>query len=121
MLRGLRLMRIRGRALAQLRFKEFSFEQAIGTPMKIVAAAKEAETPRRRGRPGLPDDHYKRIALEYLELFAAGYRRGILDELACRHKRPKQTVRDWVHRARELDYLTKGKQGRAGAKRGHRL
>jgi hypothetical protein len=34
---------------------------------------------------------------------------------------PWQTARDWINRARELGYLTRGKPGRAGAKPGPHL
>lgn len=81
----------------------------------------------KRGRTGYPDDHYRRIALAYLDLLAMGNRRGILNKLAEQETNrlaryvPRETVRTWVRRARELQFLTAGEPGRAGAEPGPRL
>lgn len=129
-LRGLRFEPIRQRALDQLRDlpktlavarAAFGMSEAIASSSDVTRAADDAARAPRRGRPGLPEEHFRRIALVYLELFALGYRRGILEELATREGVPKDTVRDWVHRARTLGFLSAGRQGRAGAEPGPRL
>jgi hypothetical protein len=77
--------------------------------------------PRHKGRRGHPDEHYRDVALAYLGLYTGGVGRGILQALAEPYEVPWQTARDWVARARELEYLTPGKAGRAGAAPGPRL
>jgi hypothetical protein len=75
---------------------------------------------RRRGRR-YPDEHYLTIALLYLDLLSQGGQRNILSRLAEQLEIPKTTARDWVHRARQLQYLTPSRQGRPGAQPGPRL
>jgi hypothetical protein len=75
----------------------------------------------RRGRPGLPDAHYQRIAHAYLALQAQGWSRGLLDELAHQEGRPRETIRDWVHTARKRRFLSTASRGRPGALPGPRL
>src|SRR4029079_17499604 len=86
-----------------------------------------ADQPRRAGRKPLPDALIRHIALEYLALFERGVTRGILVRLAeqeserlGRYVAP-ETVRDWVRRARELEFLSKGVPGKAYAVAGPRL
>lgn len=80
----------------------------------------------RPGRGGYPTDVYEWVATQYLDLLRAGSR-SVLAELARRASerfgRPVSvsTARDWVHRARELGFLTKGSRGRAQAEPGPRL
>jgi hypothetical protein len=79
-----------------------------------------------RGRPALPDEHYEHVARLYLELYGQGVKRGILEEIARRmstpgHPVPRETARDWVKRSRDLEFLSRGRQGRAGAMPGPRL
>jgi hypothetical protein len=75
----------------------------------------------------LPEDLIRRVALEYLALFESGVTRGILDRLAEQESerlgRPvaRETVRDWVRRARELQYPSEGVPGKAYAVAGPRL
>jgi len=85
-----------------------------------IAAEAAAGRPK-RGRPGLGDAHYARIAHAYLQKQAEGHGRGILNALAEQERRPRQTVRDWVAGARKRGFLTPGTQGRAGALPGPRL
>jgi hypothetical protein len=75
---------------------------------------------RRRGRK-YPDSHYRTVALLYLDLLDQGGHRTILIRLAAQLDIPRATARDWVHRARELEYLTRSRQGRPGAQPGPRL
>ena len=75
-----------------------------------------------RGRKGYPDLHYQRIALKAVELFTGG-ERHVVKALAEEEKRPYQTVRDWVRRARseELGFLAPVKQGRSDFRPGPNL
>lgn len=86
---------------------------------RAVVAAGRAEG-RKGGRPALPQAVYRRTAALYLEELSGGIR-GLLDRVAGRLSMemgrpiPRETARDWVHKAREkYDYLTPTKQGRAG-------
>ena len=69
---------------------------------------------RRRGRRGYPDDHYRRIALAYLDLQRQGVARGINQKLAKQESRQPETFRDWLSTATKKGFLSPGKQGRAG-------
>jgi hypothetical protein len=88
--------------------------------VKELAGKLEITSLRRGGRRGFPDDFYRGIAGEYLELQSAGIGRGILLEIAQRGSdrlgRPvaRETARDWVRRATELGYLSPGMSGKAG-------
>ena len=97
----------------------------VGDDEQRARAAEAAERARgaelRRGRKGYPDDHYRRIALAYLDLQSQGVTRGILDRIAEQEGRKRDTIRDWIHQAREREFLTKGTPGRAGAQPGPRL
>lgn len=79
----------------------------------------------KRGRKGYGDEHYRWVALEYLDLQGQG--RGVLRRLADRASdtfgRPVawQTVRDWVAEARRRGFLTQATPGRAGAQPGPNL
>jgi hypothetical protein len=85
---------------------------------EVVKRVRNSEL--RRGRRGFPADFYRGIALEYLALQKKGVSRGIQQQLAKqeskRLRRPVswQSVRDWVHRATELGFLSKGTPGRSG-------
>jgi hypothetical protein len=74
-----------------------------------------------RGPKGYPDDHYRRIALAYLDLQSQGVSRGIVRRIAEDEGRQWQTIRDWLHRATELGFLSRGAQGRAGRTPGPNL
>lgn len=93
------------------------------TRQKLMRLA-DQQPLRLRGRPSLGADHYERIAKAYLDLAHAGgpdgapMARGIIQLLAEQEDRSAEIVRDWVHRARNLGYLTKGQPGRAGAEPG---
>lgn len=98
-------------------------KQTAESAARAAARSQRAQ----RGRPSLPHEHYIWVARTYLALYGAGHRRGIrvrLAELAsARYGRsvPQGTVRDWVHRARELGLLTPGTRGKAGARPGASL
>jgi len=127
-LRGLPLGVIRDRALAGLRGVLLAREAMAADPSwritdKHVEPARravvEAGKPK-RGRPGYPEEHYRRIALRYLELLKLGHR-NVLVVLAAEEGRPRETVRDWVRKATGLGYLAPGKPGRAEARPGPKL
>jgi hypothetical protein len=88
-----------------------------------------ADQPLKRGRSGYPEDHYRRVALIYLELLAEGVHQGILaavgdrmaTEMSESQPRPVQTVRTWIYQARRRGFLTGGERGRAAALPGPRL
>jgi hypothetical protein len=143
-LRGLQVARIRDRAIQKVRAmgtrpihfgSSFDSEPDFPFETPIFAAHIDAEVaPRKKGRKGLGDAHYRKIAMLYLEIYNQGVTKGILKAIAARldeeHAdagtvtRPKTspaTVRDWVNRARELEFLSEGKSGRAGAAPGSRL
>jgi len=82
---------------------------------------------RRGGRPGLGDDHYRRVATVYLEEVIIGVR-GVLQRVADRLSQelgrtvPRETVRDWVSVARhDKGFLGPTKSGRAGVQPGPNL
>jgi hypothetical protein len=78
------------------------------------------QPPKLEGRK-YPDAHYRDVALIYLELLAQGHQRRIAVKLAEQLGITKQAARDWIHRARELGYLTPSQQGRPGGRAGHRI
>ena len=62
------------------------------------------------GARDTPADHYRRIAFEYLALQSQGEGRGIQKKLAEQQDPPRQwqTIRDWLAKATELEFLTPG-------------
>jgi len=88
---------------------------------RLAEAAAVLPRKRRGGRQRYPDDHYRRVALRYLDLQEHGVQRGILVRLAEIEGVPRDTVRDWVHGATKRGFLTPGKQGRAGRDAGPNL
>jgi hypothetical protein len=84
------------------------------------ALARARQPPQRQGSR-YPDSHYRDVAILYLNLLNAGHGRRILQQLAQQLNTRRETARDWVHRARELGYLTNSHQGRPGALPGPRL
>ena len=84
------------------------------------ALQRASRPPVRQGRK-YPDSHYRDIAILYLDLLNHGHAHRILHELAQQLGIRRETARDWVHRARELGYLTGSHHGRAGALPGPRL
>lgn len=132
-LRGLPLATIRDRALAGLEgiLQAREAMEAVGgwnikpdDVERARQAAREARKPR-PGRPGHPNEHYRRIAIRYLELQRV--RRDVLVGLAAEESAregrqiPRETIRDWVRKATERGYLAPGKPGRAEARPGPKL
>lgn len=102
-------------------------------PQRLAAlrrGARLAQTKPRRGRIGYEDTHFRRVALDYLQMYAKTGGRGINGRLAAMYseKHPEtwkglapETVRDWVATARRKGYLTKAVPGRGGAEPGPNL
>jgi hypothetical protein len=129
-LRKIRLGRIRDRALLRFRRREpvyASMERGGWISPDDYGRARELaelsrNQPRKRGRAGYPDDHYRRIAFAYIDdIKEHGNSRGVLDRLAKAEHVQRSTIRDWVKRARELEFLAPTKQGRAAALAGPNL
>lgn len=87
----------------------------------IALVAPDERHQGRGGRPPLGEDHYRRVALECLELYGSGAREGILDEIARRYGRDPRTVADWIRKARHLGFLVPGQPGRLHFAAGPRL
>ena len=99
-----------------------SLRPAPGEPqMALLAAADAAVEVPRRGRRGYGDAFYRTVARQYLRLQEAGWRRGILNELARINDRPRDTVNTWVQEATRRGFLTPGTPGRAGRDPGPNL
>jgi len=116
--------RIRDAVVARAKAEAQLVEIGMGwaAPANPTASAVLAAHDRpRRGRPPLPDSHYAAVAEAYLEICDEGLQSTVLVELARRFNRPRETMRDHVGRARELGYLSRGRQGRPGASPGPRL
>jgi hypothetical protein len=128
---------MRERALRDIRERPELAESAASVGLQLLtadekkavrrAARKATPRQRRRGRPAHPDDHYREVAVAYLDLQREGFGKGILLELANREGRrlgrpvARETARDWVRGARKRGFLTSGHPGRAGAEPGPNL
>lgn len=124
-LRGLPLGRWLAVAHGQLSSEDRwsnTFEStATGRASARRTASAYREVKLERGPRGFPAEHYRRIARAYLKLQEQGVSRGIIRQLAEQEGRPWQTIRDWVHRATELEFLSAGVPGRAGRTAGPKL
>jgi hypothetical protein len=129
-IRGLHPDKIRERALLMLQHKGTAYQgmeragwdlapEEFDQVRRLAEAAREL--PLNRGRKGYPDDHYRRIALAYIDDVRAHGSRGVLARLASAENVSRATIRDWVRRARELGFLAPTKQGRAEATPGPNL
>jgi hypothetical protein len=128
--RGMRLGEIRERAVRRLQARGIAFEamersgwklspEEFEQARKLTQAARQL--PLKRGRKGYPADHYRRIALAYIDDIRAHGSRGVLARLASEEKVERSTIRDWIKRGRELGFLAPTKQGRAEASPGPSL
>lgn len=129
-LRGLHPNKIRERAFLRLQQKGIAHQvmeragwdfspKEFDQVRRLAEAAREL--PLNRGRKGYPADHYRRIALAYIDEARAHGSRGVLARLASAESVSRPTIRDWVKRARELGFLAPTKQGRAEATPGPNL
>jgi hypothetical protein len=109
-------------------------KQGHTLPPEQVARAKRAaaRVPReelRRGRKGYSPDFYRWVAHQYLDLQAKNKGRGIREVIAEEGRKrldrtepvPLDTVKTWLRRARELEFIVFEKQGRVGASAGPKL
>jgi hypothetical protein len=129
-LRGVRLGEIRERAVRRLQERGIAYGALERTGWDLSAeefeqarrlAEAARELPRTRGRKGYPPDHYRRIAIAYIDDIREHGSRGVLDRLARAERFERPTIRDWIKRARELGFLAPTKQGRAEARPGPNL
>ena len=91
--------------------------QARRTRQEIGPEGAHRKSP---GRPRLPDDQLRDVAVAYLAELQNG--RGVLRRLGERFERPEPTMRDWVRAARREGFLTPAKKaGSRGALPGPRL
>ena len=86
---------------------------------QAVEAARDGTRPSRgtpgarRGRPGLPDEHYQDVARRYLELRSQG-ETSPTATIAEEREANRNTVAGWVRGARNRGYLPEARRGRAG-------
>jgi hypothetical protein len=110
--------------LSSIRLEEIFRSLRLGE-RALRAAAPEAE-PRpaparpRRGRPPLDDEHYRKVALTYLDALNRAPGRPI-PWMAEKFGYEASTVRGWISEARKRAFLTPGTRGKAGALPGPRL
>ncbi len=106
----------------QQRLTEKHGQQTPIDHRQLIADAVARVNARPEGRArAYPEHHYHDVALLYLNLLETGHGRNVLVQLADLLGISHQTARNWVHRARQLGYLTPGTQGRAGALPGTQL
>lgn len=119
-LRGVKPGEIIGkvRALFDVTAQAAALEQGWGTRHlsldqrnEIATLADEARRiTLKRGAKGFPDSYYRGLAAAYVEERGRG--RGVLNRLADRYDRPRETIRDHLNRARTRGFLQGG--GRSG-------
>jgi hypothetical protein len=123
-LRALAPAKILAEAVAYLRRTAAwldSAEQLRGRPAPEPQKRALARVAAARTRPArVPDDELAWLAARYVVLFRRGVRRPI-PQLAAEFGLTREQVRDRVHRAREREFLSPGRRGRAGGEPGPRL
>lgn len=78
----------------------------------------ETQSAKRGGRPGLPDEHLREVALAYLEM---GGQRGVHALLSKRFNKTPDAMKELIRSARRAGWLAPGQAGRRGAYPGPRL
>jgi hypothetical protein len=80
----------------------------------------DADSDKRRkgGRPGMPDEYLREVALAYLELSG---QRGAHSLLSKRFNRSTDAIKESIRAARRAGWLAPGQAGRRGAYPGPRL
>jgi hypothetical protein len=113
-----------GRYAEEIRRQILDAETGI-LPPRATAAARAREVLRkravadlpanafRRGRPGLGDDHYRRVAEEAIRLRREGSR-SVRADLGRLYNRQGNTIRDWLKEARDREWLAKTGRGQRG-------
>lgn len=74
--------------------------------------------PKKGGRPGLPDEHLRQVALAYLDMSG---QRGVHALLSERFNKSPEAIKDLIRAARKAGWLAPGQAGRRGAYPGPRL
>lgn len=129
------LARVRGQALGRLRekrkfleiFRDAGWEVSPEEEKWAREIEQEAEKlVLSRGPQGYPRNFYRRLAIRHVELVKSGRRdvlKALADEESERLKRrvPRETIRDWIRKATELEFLAPGNQGVAEARPGPNL
>lgn len=87
------------------------FGQAINETTGL-ASRESAGQSKRGGRPGLPDEYLRAVALAYLEL--AG-QRGVHALLGKKFNKSPDATKDLIRAARKAGWLAPGQAGRRGA------
>jgi hypothetical protein len=89
---------------------------------QIEAVERAAANPPKASGPsrGYPIDHFRRIAIRYLELVAEG-RRDVAKALAEEEGIKRETARGWLRKATTLGMLGPGRPGHAGREPGPNL
>lgn len=101
--------------------KEITVSDAAEKPARAALAA-SGTTRRTGGRPRRSDEHDRGIAMIYLERFSDPQsRKRLVKNMASEFDVKPDKMRDWVSRARQLGFLSKGHRGKAGATAGPRL
>ena len=78
-----------------------------GTPSPVVRSGSK------RGRKGYGDDFFKKVAADYIQVYAQNSRSPV-KQMAEEQGVSVATVRSWVHSARKRGLLPPGTRGRAG-------
>lgn len=109
-----------GAALVAHQAAQFQGTAADRKRLRREALRIAESTAPKPGPKGLGEKYYRRLALDYLDLQAAGKGRGIRGELArretARQERPVSdlNIRDHLTRATSLGFLAPGTPGRTG-------
>lgn len=88
----------------------------------LEATARDRAVKRRRGPQRYGDDHYRAVALAYIDIVnEAGTAKGVLKKVGQRLHCSPSTAGDWVVEARRRGFLAPTTPGRAEASPGPRL
>jgi hypothetical protein len=129
------LARVRSLALARLRekrtFLEIFREAGWEVQPEEEEWARQIEREAKKltlspGPKGYPRNFYRRLALRHVDLVRSGRRdvlKALADEETERLSRrvPRETIRDWIRKATELEFLAPGKRGVAEERPGPKL
>ena len=103
-------------------------DAAEGRAGGVAASENIATTGRLAGRPTLPDELLKLVAKVYVEEFAKAPGRSFipamverLEALLVRPEIPRSTVRYWIRKARQRDWLGPATRGNPNAEPGPRF
>jgi hypothetical protein len=115
---------VTSRVLSSIKLEEIF--RSLGMAERALRASSPSPEPRpaparpKRGRPPLGNEHYRDVALLYLEAMRTEPRRPI-EWMAVKKGHASSTVRGWVSEARKRGFLSPGQRGKGGALPGPRL